>query len=179
MFPITSSTVVSGNNIYLAWDNILLTNKKLHGFNHFIFFRCSVTILFMLRTGSSVTIHSDVVYLDEGESRQQDCRTDEKVQEQRRSTCGCHSFTQHHCPHHRFCRSRCRIYETLWRRILRYHFRYSHPAYSGTFWNHPENHRCLLLAFSGHAIYQDYQGTHHHHLPAGSALRTYHQGIYT
>ena len=75
MFPITSSTVVFGNNIYLAWDNILLTNLNLHGFNHFIFFRCSVTILFMLRPGGGITFYSDVVYLDEGESRPQDCLT--------------------------------------------------------------------------------------------------------
>ena len=79
MFPITSSTLVIGNNIYLALDNILLTNLKLHGFNHFIFFRCSVTILFMLRPGGGITFYSDVVYLDEGESRQQDCLTDETV----------------------------------------------------------------------------------------------------
>ena len=44
-----------------------------------IFFRCSVTILFMLRPGGGATFYSDVVYLDEGESRQQDCLVDETV----------------------------------------------------------------------------------------------------
>ena len=38
----------------------------------------------MLRSGSSVIINSNVVYLDEGESRQQDCLFDETVQEQRK-----------------------------------------------------------------------------------------------
>lgn len=43
------------------------------------FFRCAVTILFMLRPGGGAIIYSDVVYLDEGESRQQDCLVDETV----------------------------------------------------------------------------------------------------
>lgn len=34
---------------------------------------------FMLRPGGGITFYSDVVYLDEGESRQQDCLTDETV----------------------------------------------------------------------------------------------------
>lgn len=44
-----------------------------------LYFRCFVTILFMLRPGGGITFYSDVVYLDEGESRQQDCLTDETV----------------------------------------------------------------------------------------------------
>jgi hypothetical protein len=32
-----------------------------------------------LMTGGGATFYSDVVYLDEGESRQQDCLTDETV----------------------------------------------------------------------------------------------------
>lgn len=59
-----------------------------------------------------------------------------------------------------------------------YHFRHSHLADSGAFRNHPEDHRCFLLALAGNAIHQDYPGTHLHHLPSGTALRTYHKGIH-
>ena len=105
-------------------------------------------------------INSNVVYLDEGESRQQDSLFDETVQEQRRSPSGCHSFAQYHCPHHRLCRRGCRVYQTLWRRILRYHFRHSHLADSGAFRNHPEDHRCFLLALAGNCITQENRPFH-------------------
>ena len=62
----------------------------------------------------------------------------------------------------------------FWRRILRYHFRHSHSVDSGTFRNHPENHRSFILALSCHDIYQDHPCAHLHHLSFGTAFGTYH-----
>ena len=59
-------------------------------------------------------------------------------------------------------------------KILRCYFCHSHLADSGAFRNHPEDHRCFLLAFAGNAIYQDYPYAHLHHLPPGAALGTHH-----
>ena len=83
MYLITSTIGIFVSNritIFRVTVNILWTNFLINGFNYIIFFKCIVTVIFMLRPGGGSSFHSNVLYFYEGKSRHQNSLINETIQ---------------------------------------------------------------------------------------------------